>query len=100
MLQKIIPALEWLRNYQREDLKGDLTAGLIVAIMLVPQGMAYAMLAGLPPVVGLYASTLPLIVYVLFGSSSRSRSSYLSGGVPTLMRQNWVILRERMFFEM
>jgi len=69
MLQKIIPALEWLRNYQREDLKGDLTAGLIVAIMLVPQSMAYAMLAGLPPVVGLYASTLPLIVYVLFGSS-------------------------------
>jgi len=69
MLQKIIPALEWLRNYNREDLKGDLTAGLIVAIMLVPQGMAYAMLAGLPPVVGLYASTLPLIVYVLFGSS-------------------------------
>ena len=69
MLQKIIPALEWLRNYKREDLKGDLTAGLIVAIMLVPQGMAYAMLAGLPPVVGLYASTLPLIVYVLFGSS-------------------------------
>jgi len=55
MLQKIIPALEWLRNYKREDLKGDLTAGLIVAIMLVPQGMAYAMLAGLPPVVGLYA---------------------------------------------
>jgi SulP family sulfate permease len=69
MHQKIIPALEWLRNYQREDLKGDLTAGLIVAIMLVPQGMAYAMLAGLPPVMGLYASTLPLIVYVLFGSS-------------------------------
>ena len=69
MLQKIIPALEWLRNYKREDLKGDLTAGLIVAIMLVPQGMAYAMLAGLPPVAGLYASTLPLIVYVLFGSS-------------------------------
>jgi SulP family sulfate permease len=69
MLQKIIPALEWLRNYKREDLKGDLTAGLIVAIMLVPQGMAYAMLAGLPPVVGLYASTLPLIIYALFGSS-------------------------------
>ena len=69
MLQKIIPSLEWLRNYKREDLKGDLTAGLIVAIMLVPQGMAYAMLAGLPPVIGLYASTLPLIIYALFGSS-------------------------------
>src|SRR5512134_2230334 len=69
MLQKIIPALKWLRNYQREDLKGDLSAGIIVAVMLVPQGMAYAMLAGLPPVTGLYASTLPLIVYVLFGSS-------------------------------
>ena len=69
MLQKIIPSLEWLRNYRREDLKGDLTAGLIVAIMLVPQGMAYAMLAGLPPVVGLYASTLPLIIYALLGSS-------------------------------
>ena len=69
MLQKIIPSLEWLRNYKREDLKGDLTAGLIVAIMLVPQGMAYAMLAGLPPVIGLYASTLPLIVYALLGSS-------------------------------
>lgn len=69
MLQKIIPSLEWLRNYKRENLKGDLTAGLIVAIMLVPQGMAYAMLAGLPPVVGLYASTLPLIIYALLGSS-------------------------------
>ena len=69
MLQKIIPALEWLGSYRRKDLKGDLTAGLIVAIMLVPQGMAYAMLAGLPPVLGLYASTLPLVVYVLFGSS-------------------------------
>ena len=69
MLQKIIPSLEWLRSYKREHLRSDLTAGLVVAIMLVPQGMAYAMLAGLPPVVGLYASTLPLIVYALLGSS-------------------------------
>lgn len=69
MLQKIIPALEWLQDYKRENLKGDLAAGLVVAIMLVPQGMAYAMLGGLPPVVGLYASTFPLIVYALFGSS-------------------------------
>jgi sulfate permease, SulP family len=54
---------------RREDLSGDLSAGLTVAVMLVPQGMAYAMLAGLPPVVGLYASTVPLVVYALFGSS-------------------------------
>ena len=69
MLRKIFPALEWLRDYDLSDLRGDLSAGLVVAVMLVPQGMAYAMLAGLPPVVGLYASTLPLIVYALFGSS-------------------------------
>ncbi|MEX2471108.1 MAG: sulfate permease [Gemmatimonadota bacterium] len=61
--------LDWLRGYRRQDLSGDLAAGLTVAVMLIPQGMAYAMLAGLPPVVGLYASTVPLIVYALFGSS-------------------------------
>jgi sulfate permease, SulP family len=69
VLKKFIPALGWLKNYQKQDLKGDFSAGLIVAIMLIPQGMAYAMLAGLPPVIGLYASTIPLIIYALFGSS-------------------------------
>lgn len=69
MLEKIIPAVGWLGRYKREDLGGDFSAGLIVAVMLIPQGMAYAMLAGLPPVVGLYASTIPLILYALFGSS-------------------------------
>ena len=69
VLQTIVPAFEWLRNYKRNDIRGDLSAGAIVAVMLVPQGMAYAMLAGLPPVMGLYASTLPLIAYALFGSS-------------------------------
>lgn len=69
MLEKIVPAVGWLRRYRHEDLGGDLSAGLIVAVMLIPQGMAYAMLAGLPPVVGLYASTIPLIIYALFGSS-------------------------------
>ncbi|NWF53737.1 MAG: solute carrier family 26 protein [Syntrophaceae bacterium] len=68
MATRIIPAFEWLLHYQKGDLKNDLSAGLIVAIMLVPQGMAYAMLAGLPPVMGLYASTVPLLVYALFGS--------------------------------
>ncbi len=69
MLKKLVPTAGWLRNYRRANLGGDLSAGLIVAVMLIPQGMAYAMLAGLPPVVGLYASTIPLIFYALFGSS-------------------------------
>ena len=69
MLKNWIPALDWLRNYKKSDLSGDMSAGLIVAIMLIPQGMAYAMLAGLPPVIGLYASTIPLIIYALFGTS-------------------------------
>jgi SulP family sulfate permease len=68
-LESILPAVGWLRRYKRRDLFGDLSAGLIVAIMLIPQGMAYALLAGLPPVTGLYASTVPLVVYALFGSS-------------------------------
>lgn len=69
MFKKLIPALEWIQNYKKNDLSGDMSAGLIVAIMLIPQGMAYAMLAGLPPVIGLYASTIPLIIYALFGTS-------------------------------
>lgn len=59
----------WLKHYQRSWLSGDLIAGLIVTVMLVPQSLAYAMLAGLPPQVGLYASLLPLLAYALFGSS-------------------------------
>ncbi len=61
--------LAWLRNYRRAWLAGDLTAGLVVSVMIIPQSMAYAMLAGLPVQVGLYASILPLIAYALFGSS-------------------------------
>lgn len=68
-LKTFIPALSWLGSYDKRNLGPDLMAGLIVAVMLVPQGMAYALLAGLPPVTGLYASTLPLIAYALFGSS-------------------------------
>lgn len=69
MLKKLIPALMWMHDYKKSDLSGDLSAGFIVAVMLIPQGMAYAMLAGLPPVIGLYASTIPLLVYALFGTS-------------------------------
>ncbi|MEM7132242.1 MAG: solute carrier family 26 protein [Chloroflexota bacterium] len=68
-VKKYLPFLDWLVNYRREEFSGDLLAGIIVAIMLVPQGMAYALLAGLPPQVGLYASILPLFVYGLLGSS-------------------------------
>lgn len=64
-----VPLPEWIRNYDRSFLKSDISAGAIVAVMLVPQGMAYAMLAGLPPVIGLYAATFPLLAYALLGSS-------------------------------
>lgn len=60
---------QWLRHYQRSWLGGDLTAGVIVTVMLIPQSLAYAMLAGLPPQMGLYASILPIVAYALFGSS-------------------------------
>ena len=59
----------WLKHYRKEFLAGDIVAGIIVAMMLVPQGMAYALVAGLPPVTGLYASLLPAVAYAVFGSS-------------------------------
>lgn len=61
--------LYWLRSYRRSWLTGDITAGIVVAMMMVPQGMAYALVAGLPPVAGIYASILPPLLYALFGSS-------------------------------
>jgi sulfate permease, SulP family len=64
-----IPSLDWIKNYKKEWLNGDLSAGLTVGVMLIPQGMAYSMLAGLPPIYGLYAVTLPLIIYALLGTS-------------------------------
>jgi len=68
-MKKFFPFLEWIPNYKRSDLQGDVSAGLTVGVMLIPQGMAYSMLAGLPPIYGLYASTIPLILYALFGTS-------------------------------
>ncbi|MDD0839732.1 sulfate permease [Curvibacter sp. HBC61] len=64
-----LPILDWGRTYQRNTLMSDGLAALIVTIMLIPQSLAYAMLAGLPPEVGLYASVLPLLVYAVLGSS-------------------------------
>lgn len=66
-----LPILQWLPKYSRADLKGDLPAGLTVGVMLIPQGMAYAMIAGLPVVYGLYAALVPLVVYTLMGSSKQ-----------------------------
>jgi sulfate permease, SulP family len=68
-LSRYIPVLSWGRHYDPQDLVGDVMAGTVVAIMLIPQGMAYAMLAGLPPQVGLYASIVPLLLYAVLGTS-------------------------------
>ena len=68
-LTRLLPAWQWLHKYNQAKFKSDLLSALIVIAMLVPQGMAYAMLAGLPPIMGLYASILPMIIYAMIGGS-------------------------------
>ncbi|MCU5787272.1 SulP family inorganic anion transporter, partial [Alloalcanivorax marinus] len=68
-LSRWLPAAGWLPGYRRDDAAADGLAALIVTLMLIPQSLAYALLAGVPAQVGLYASILPLIAYALFGSS-------------------------------
>jgi len=68
-IKKFIPILEWLPNYQKSWFKDDFGAGLTVGIMLIPQGIAYAMIAGLPPIYGLYTAMIPQIIYAVFGTS-------------------------------
>jgi len=63
------PIVESLDNYTRSDFGADLSAGLTVGVMLIPQGMAYAMLTGMPPIYGLYGGFIPLFFYAIFGSS-------------------------------
>ncbi|WP_161568187.1 SulP family inorganic anion transporter [Anaerobacillus alkaliphilus] len=75
MFYKVFPGLKQLIYYQSSNLKGDLSAAIIVSILFIPQSMAYAVIAGVPIVMGLYAATIPLIIYALFGSSN-----YLSVG--------------------
>ena len=65
----ILKPLSWLQNYSTTKLKGDVFAGLTVGVLLIPQSMAYALIAGLPVIYGLYASLVPQIIYALFGSS-------------------------------
>ncbi|WP_298264821.1 SulP family inorganic anion transporter [uncultured Lutibacter sp.] len=69
MIKHFIPSLQWLPNYKKEWLKGDINAGLTIGIMLIPQGIAYAMIAGLPPIYGLYTAMIPQIVYAFLGTS-------------------------------
>lgn len=69
-LCRYLPAVNWIPQYQPQYLVGDIISGIIVTSLLIPQSMAYALLAGLPPQVGLYASILPAIIYPLLGTSS------------------------------
>ncbi len=69
MSKKYLPILDWSKDYNRSLFISDFVAAIIVTIMLIPQSLAYALLAGLPAEVGLYASMLPLIAYTIFGTS-------------------------------
>ena len=68
-IKKIIPILEWLPQYNTSLFKGDVLAGITVGIILIPQGIAYALIAGLPPIYGLYCALVPQVMYAIFGSS-------------------------------
>ncbi|GAB1379260.1 SulP family inorganic anion transporter [Pararhodobacter aggregans] len=68
-LAKYLPVLDWGRRYDRDALSNDLIAAVIVTIMLIPQSLAYALLAGLPPEAGIYASIVPIVLYAIFGTS-------------------------------
>ncbi|MBF9034395.1 sulfate permease [Rhodobacterales bacterium HKCCE2091] len=68
-IRRRIPVLDWGRSYDRQALSNDLIAAVIVTIMLIPQSLAYALLAGLPPEAGIYASIAPIILYAIFGTS-------------------------------
>jgi SulP family sulfate permease len=70
-MQRFVPFLDWISKYNKAFLLKDLIAGLTVGVILIPQGMAYAMVAGLPPVYGLYASIFPVLVYLFLGTSKQ-----------------------------
>jgi len=68
-LNKLFRIHHWITSYNKQQLRGDLAAGLTTGIMLIPQGMAYAVIAGAPPIYGLYSGVIPLLIYPLFGTS-------------------------------
>jgi len=69
LIKQFFPIFNWAKSYSSSALKNDAFAGITVGIMLIPQGMAYAMIAGLPPVYGLYAALFPQVIYALMGTS-------------------------------
>lgn len=68
-IHRVLPITSWLPSYKKANFSGDFTAGLTIGIMMIPQGMAYALLAGLPPIYGLYAGMVTLVVYAVLGTS-------------------------------
>ncbi|MEP3685655.1 MAG: sulfate permease [Sulfitobacter dubius] len=68
-LAQYLPILNWGRRYDRDQFTGDMVAAVIVTIMLIPQSLAYALLAGMPPEAGIYASIAPIVLYAIFGTS-------------------------------
>lgn len=68
-MKRFFPILSWLPGYQTAMFKADLAAGITVGVMLIPQAMAYALIAGIPPVYGLYAALVPLVIYGMMGTS-------------------------------
>ncbi len=70
MFEKYFPILVWIKHYTYDDFASDTVAAIVVTIMLIPQSLAYALLAGLPPQIGLYASIIPLLIYSIFGTSN------------------------------
>lgn len=69
MFVKYFPIIGWIKHYTYDDFANDTVAAIVVTIMLIPQSLAYALLAGLPPEIGLYASIIPLVLYSIFGTS-------------------------------
>ena len=80
VLRRWVSVVDWLPRYRRADLPFDLVAGVTGAAILVPQSMAYAQIAHLPPIVGLYASVVPLLVYAVLGGRGGRRGDAGPGG--------------------
>src|SRR5690606_11212628 len=81
-LKRYLPILQWAPSYGRDQATSDLVAAEIVTVMLIPQSLAYALLAGLPAQVGLYASILPLVIYAVFGTSRTLSVGQVAGASP------------------